>query len=267
MLVCHTINISYVIGGKVMKIQLIRHATLLLNIQNKRILVDPMLSPLGAMDAVPNVCNKNKNPLVNLPIETHKIADVDGVLITHLHRDHFDEAAAKLIPMHLPVLCQPKDKEEIESKGFFNVVPIDKSYLWEGIRIIRTGGQHGKGLIKKRMGEVSGYIIKAENEPSLYITGDTIWCSEVEKALKTYEPEITIAFAGGARFSVGGAITMTEKDIYKVCKKAPYTKVIAVHMEAWNHCVLTRMELIKYLEKHSCDGQVIIPKDGECLEY
>lgn len=250
-----------------MKIKLIRHATLLINLEDKRILVDPMLSASGILEAIPNVPNTNKNPLVDLPIDVDEAVDVDAVLLTHMHRDHFDEAAVKLIPKNIPILCQPHDKESIELKGFLNVIPIDKVYIWEGIKVNRTGGQHGTGKIKKEMGEVSGYVITAKGEPSLYISGDTIWCSEVEEALKIYKPQITIVFAGAARFSKGDAITMKEKDIYKVCKKAPYTKVIAVHMEAWNHCSLTRSKLKSYLEKHKLSRQVDVPNDGESIEY
>ena len=54
------INISQEVGGKNMKIQLIRHATHILYINNKKILIDPMLSPKGAMPAIEDVPNKKQ---------------------------------------------------------------------------------------------------------------------------------------------------------------------------------------------------------------
>jgi hypothetical protein len=33
------------------------------------------------------------------------------------------------------------------------------------------------------MGEVSGFVLQAENEPTLYIVGDSIWVEEVENAI------------------------------------------------------------------------------------
>lgn len=248
-----------------MRVQLIRHATLILNINKKRILVDPMLSLKGTIEAIPKVFNTDKNPLVELPVNLDMIVNVDAVLITHTHKDHFDEAAVQLIPKDIPIFCQPTAKEKIESKGFLNVIAIDESYKYEDISISRTGGQHGTGKIGKEMGIVSGFIITAQNEPSLYIAGDTIWCEEVQKALETYKPQITIVFAGGAKFSEGDAITMTAEDIHQLCKKAPYTKVIAVHMEAWNHCSLTRDKLKDFLEKQSLTRQVYVPNDGEIM--
>lgn len=248
-----------------MRIQLVRHATLLLKINNKTILIDPILSPAGTMDAIPNVYNTNKNPLVDLSVSVDILTNADAVLVTHTHRDHFDEAAAQLIPKHIPVFCQPVDKEKIEAKGFVKVNSIEESYIWEGIKFNRTTGQHGTGKIGKEMGLVSGFVITAHNEPSLYIAGDTIWCSEVEEALEIYKPQITVVFAGAARFSEGDSITMTAQDIYDVCRKVPNSKVIVVHMETWNHCTLTRSELKDFLQKHSLLEQVYVPDDGESI--
>lgn len=248
-----------------MRIQLIRHATLLLKINNKRIIVDPILSPAGTMDAIPNVYNANKNPLVDLHVDFESLINVDAILLTHTHRDHFDEAAAQLISKHIPVFCQPVDKEKIESKGFLEVISIEESYIWEGITFNRTQGQHGTGKIGKEMGLVSGFVITAHNEPSLYIAGDTIWCPEVEEALESYKPQITVVFAGAAKFSEGDPITMTTQDIYDVCRKVPNSKVIVVHMETWNHCTLTRSELKDFLQKHSLVEQVYVPDDGESI--
>jgi len=73
--------------------------------------------------------------------------------------------------------------------------------------------------------------------------------------------------AGGARFNIGDPITMTEEDVVKVCRKAPQAKIIAVHMEAINHCLLSRADLLKHLEQEKLSHQVFIPMDGEILEF
>ncbi|WP_406541435.1 hypothetical protein [Clostridium ljungdahlii] len=50
-------------------------------------------------------------------------------------------------------------------------------------------------------------------------------------------------------------------------QKSAKSKVIVVHMEAWNHCSLMRKELRSFLKDNSLLGQVSIPKDGEYMEY
>jgi L-ascorbate metabolism protein UlaG (beta-lactamase superfamily) len=250
-----------------MQIQLIRHATLLLTINRKRILVDPMLSSKGAMPAIPHVMNTDNNPIVDLPVDISQLLDIDAIFVTHTHHDHFDVAAATLLPKEVPVFCQPEDTAKIESYGFQYVNPIETSYTWNEIRIHRTGGKHGTGEIGEKMAPVSGFVLLAENEPSLYIVGDSIWCEEVADTLELFHPDVAVCFAGSAQFHVGDPITMNTQDIYNVCKKSPATKVIAVHMEAWNHCTLARKDLKYFLTKERLTEQVYIPEDGETMKF
>lgn len=56
---------------------------------------------------------------------------------------------------------------------------------------------------------------------------------------------------------------MNEQDIVELCRYAPAASVIAVHMEAINHCLLTREQLAGRLEQEGLLEQVRIPGDGE----
>lgn len=116
------------------------------------------------------------------------------------------------------------------------------------------------------MAPVSGFVVRAEGSPGLYVAGDTIWCDEVEQALQTHSPEVVVVNAGAARFLEGDPITMTAEDVAQVCRSAPEARVIAVHMEAINHCLLTRNELAEALDGQGLAGRVEIPADGETLE-
>lgn len=246
-----------------MKIQLLRHATLLITINGRTILVDPMLGPAGGMPPFANSRCQERNPLVELTMKIDFEQNVDGVLLTHTHSDHFDEAAIQQIPWGKPILCQPEDKEKLKKLGFSQVYPIEEKFCWEGIGITRTGGQHGTGEIALKMAPVSGYILQGEGEPSLYIAGDTVYCQEVEQVLTMSQPAVVVVNAGGARFDMGDPITMTPEQVAMVCRTKANLQVIAVHMEAINHCVVSRNELRTYLKKEGLVGQVAIPMDGE----
>ena len=250
-----------------MEVQLLRHATLLVTINEKKILVDPMLGQARVMPPIANSPNSQRNPLVELSIHLDFQQDIDGILLTHTHSDHFDEAAAEQLPPNKPILCQPEDEDKLKSLGFLRIYPISDKLCWEGIIIQRTGGQHGTGEIATRMAPVSGYVLRVEGEPSLYIAGDSIYCEEVSSALAMYQPSLIIVNAGGARFNVGDPITMTAEDVVKVCRKAPQAQIIAVHMEAINHCLESRANLRTRLQQKGLMNQVLIPKDGELLKF
>ena len=160
-----------------MKIQLIRNATMKLTYAGQTILTDPMLSPKDAYDPFAGVA---RNPTIELPFTLEQILDrVDGVLVSHGHPDHFDSVASAALPKTIPVLCQPDDEQRITEDGFRMVIPIEAKNVWNGITISRTGGQHGSGKILEHMGNVSGFVLQADGEPTVYWVGDSIWCEYV----------------------------------------------------------------------------------------
>ena len=69
--------------------------------------------------------------------------------------------------------------------------------------------------------------------------------------------------AGAAQFTSGGPITMTAQDVVNVANSAPKATVIAVHMEAINHCLLSRGALREELIGSGVASQVRVPEDGE----
>jgi L-ascorbate metabolism protein UlaG (beta-lactamase superfamily) len=250
-----------------MRLRLIRHATLLVDYGGHKLLVDPMLGDVGTQPPIENSPNPRKNPLVPLPTPASEVlGGISGVLVTHTHRDHWDAAAAELIPKQTPILGQVEDQEKFRSQGFADVIPVQEEIKWNGISLTRTTCQHGTGEIGKKMAPASGFILEAQGEPTFYIAGDTVWCREVAETLRDFQPRITVVNSGAAQFLEGDPITMTAECVISVCRSAINAQVVAVHMEATNHCLLTRADLAFQLEAARVSQQVAIPADGEWVD-
>ena len=254
--------------SKNMKIHFLRHATFFLEVDGVTLLIDPMLSAKEAMDPVGNAANAFRIPLVDLPVSeqvlNEKLESVDAVIVTHTHRDHWDVKAHEMLNKNSTLICQPSDQDALQEKGFHTLLPVHDSITFKGLTIYRTGGQHGTGDIGLKMGHVSGFVIES-NGRRLYIAGDTIWCTEVESALTKFKPDAVVVNAGAAQFLQGDPITMTAEDVLRVSEHAPQAKVIAVHMDTVNHCLLKRTDLAAALEKSNKQKAVLIPSDGALL--
>lgn len=251
-----------------MQITLLRNAALVLSYAGKTILVDPMLDPKGARPAIPNTANDLRNPLVELPENAADlIARADTLLITHLHQDHYDTTARDTLAKSLPLLCQPDDVERLRIDGFQHVTPVDNALEWEGIRITRTPAQHGTGDIARMLAPVSGFVLEAEDEPTLYLAGDTIWYEPVAETIDHSQPDVIIVNGSGARFNVGDPIVMTAEDIAHVQRHASYAQIVVDHLEAINHCGETRAHIDSRLRELDARERIHIPADGETLTF
>jgi L-ascorbate metabolism protein UlaG (beta-lactamase superfamily) len=238
-----------------MRLRLIRHATLELDYGGRRLLVDPMLDPAEARGPVANTPNDRRNPLVELPEPAGDVAArAEIVLVTHLHADHLDDTAVALLKGDRPVLCQPEDAGTLRERGFTDARPVEDTLEVDRIRVSRTGGQHGTGKIAEMLAPVSGFVLRADGEPTVYIAGDTIWCDEVRAALDEHSPDVVVVNASGARFTEGDPIVMTVEDVATVARHVLPAKVVAVHLEAINHCLEPRSAY--------ADLPVSVPADG-----
>ena len=126
-----------------MKINFIRHATFLLHVNGKQYLFDQMLGKKNAMDPVANAANTIRNPMVELPMSdddlSRMLKSIDGVIVTHTHRDHWDARAVELLSKETLILCQPSDEEKIKSQGFTNVPPVLLNFILLSSMLSDTG--------------------------------------------------------------------------------------------------------------------------------
>lgn len=247
--------------------QLVRNATLVLEYAGKKILVDPMLSPKGAIESWAGI---EKNPTVELKMPVKDIIkNIDLVIVTHTHEDHFDKIAGKTIDKSTELMIQPADKDYFQKQGFKKATVIGDNKLWNGINIYRLEGQHGSGKVLEMMGKTSGFILKAKNQPTVYIVGDAIWNDDIKSNITKFRPDYIIVNSGGALIKgfEKTPIIMNEEQTMALIHASGQAKVIAVHMDALDHCRTTRSSLRQTAAQSKvAKDKLIIPEDTEVIE-
>ncbi|WMC11662.1 MBL fold metallo-hydrolase [Oceanimonas pelagia] len=259
------------------QLQLIRNATVKISYADTTFLIDPMLAKKGAYPGFEDTYRSHlRNPLVELPMPAEAVFDdVDAIIVTHTHLDHWDDAAQALLPKDTPLFAQHEaDAKLIRSQGFKDVRVLGDSAEFGGVTLSRTGGQHGtdemfaNSMLAGFLGEAMGVVFEAPEHETLYLVGDTIWRNEVGQALAEYHPEVVVANAGYARLNdYDGAIIMGKEDVVRLAEQAPGATVVAVHMDAINHMGQTRDELSNYVREKGLEERVEIPADGDTLSF
>lgn len=255
-----------------MLIHQIRNATLIITYKDKKFLIDPWLMPKDYMPGFEMAVNVNvRQPRVELPLSVEKIVDVDAVILTHFHPDHWDEFAIKAIDKKIPFFVQSEvDQKQIQSLGFSDVRVVSVSGTeFDGITLYKTFGQHGKREIIKPLCEqvnmaydAMGVVFKAKSEKTLYVAGDTIWCEEVVEAIDKFAPDVVVVNACGATLLNGERIIMNDEDVKTLTEYAPKAVIIASHMDTVSHLTVTRNDIRKMKLNN-----VLVPEDNEIMEF
>lgn len=249
-----------------MIIHQVRNATLVLELGPYRWLVDPMLAPRATLPGFRLAALlRKRNPLVELPASADALlATVNGALVTHEHPDHFDAAGRAFVKARsLPVYTHRVDLDHLRSKGFDARL---LSELGGDTRVEVVRSRHGRGPIGWLLGPVCGYFIAHPDEPTVYLTGDSILTDAVLDAAERLRPDVIVAPAGAANFGVGADILFSVDELVTLARRTSATLVLN-HLEALDHCPTTRASLRARMEREGLLDRVRIPADGESLRF
>ena len=263
-----------------MKIHHLRNATFVIEAGEFFILIDPMLGKKGSLPPFSRIRFKSlTNPLLDLPSNADSILDkVTHCIITHSqklgikalqHSDHLDSKGEEFLRLkNTPIATFARDAKALKRYELNVQTELEywKPQSFLGGEIIAIPAQHGHSWVHKLMANGAGYVLRLPNEPSLYISGDTVYIPAVERALKELRPDIAVMASGTATLDISKPILMSMDELIQFVRTAP-GKVVANHLEALNHCPTTRKQLKQELERNGLLSKVYIPNDGDVLTF
>ncbi|MCQ2744155.1 MAG: MBL fold metallo-hydrolase [bacterium] len=250
-----------------MKLHQIRNATLILEYNGKRILIDPMFAPKEEYPPI----TKKAWPFFDLPMSPKDIIkNIDAVIITHLHIDHFDKFAQDILPKGIKIFVQDLfDKNALEKEHFNNIEIITSEGVdFEEIKLFKTDCIHGiKAVVEPfflangMRWEAMGVVFKSDNEPVLYLAGDTIWYDGVKEAIDIHKPKYIILNTSGAEVGMSEKIIMNTEDIKELHNYYAEGILIGSHMDNVGHAAISRADI----RQSEVNEYIYLPADGELM--
>lgn len=256
-----------------MRLHQIRNATMIIEYSGLRFLIDPMFAPNGVNGGVYSV--GESLPLHDLPINRKDLVkNIDAVIITHLHTDHFDKYAQEVLPKSTKIFVQDIfDKNALEKEHFDNIEILKpEETKFEGINLYKTECMHGIRPLVEHLflasgmrWEAMGVVIKGGNdgvdEPTLYLAGDTLWFDGVKNAIDIHKPDYIIVNASCSQTPQGEPLNMGIEDIKELHEYYPQGKLIASHLDCVSNSTLSRADL----RTSEVKDYIYTPADGELI--
>jgi L-ascorbate metabolism protein UlaG (beta-lactamase superfamily) len=136
------------------------HATVRIELDGTRLLTDPVLR------------NRTVHLRRHTPVDPAAVADVDAVLVSHLHYDHFDRASLRRLGRDVTVVV-PRGARRLV-RGFRDVreAAVGDELQVGGVRIRATHAAHPGGVRPTVWSAPAlGYLVSGSR--TVYFAGDT----------------------------------------------------------------------------------------------
>jgi L-ascorbate metabolism protein UlaG (beta-lactamase superfamily) len=223
------------------------HSTFLLRTPGgKRVLFDPWLT---------------SNP--SCPEALRKLPKTDLILVSHGHFDHIEDLISVARDSGAPVVGIFELCDWLDRKGIQHVSPMNKGGSQEvaGLRVTMTDARHSSGFFDNGqmvyMGEAAGYIVRLEDERTIYYAGDTCLFGDMRLIGEMYKPDI-------AFLPIGDRFTMDPVAAARACEWLGVRLVVPMHWGTFPLLTGTPTELKRLVKPLGVDVLELTP--GETAE-
>lgn len=213
--------------------------TAVLDIGGLRLLTDPTFSPAGAYESAPGrPLTKTEGPA----IDADAVGRVDAVLLSHdQHADNLDPAGRETVASAPLTLTTVEAAERLggTAQGLASWQRSQLSLPDGGsLEVTAVPALHGPAGCEPLTGEVTGFVLRGQGLPTIYISGDNASLDVVrEIASRIGKAELALLFAGAARTPLfdGAPLTLIGGDAAEAARVLAARWVVPLHVRGWEH--------------------------------
>jgi L-ascorbate metabolism protein UlaG (beta-lactamase superfamily) len=250
------------------------NATVLLELGPFTVLTDPNF--LHAGQRVHLGYGLTSKRLREPAMQPEDLPDLDAVVLSHLHGDHWDRVATRRLDRDLPVITTPHAARRLQGlRGFHRATGLR---TWQQHELLRDGmvlrvtalpGMHAPGLLGKALPPVMGSMVElgdagGEVVRRVYLTGDTLMFPGLQEIARRY-PEIPVAVVhlGGTRLPGGKMVTMDGKQGTELVQLLRPGVVHPVHTDDYDVFTSPPEDFVTEMAANELAGHVRMLTRGE----
>ncbi len=239
------------------KVTFIGHSTLLIEAAGKKILTDPWFH-----EPVYGGIYHRRPP--GIPLEN--LADVDMILISHGHKDHYDEKALERLNDNALIIL-PDDKL-VKRAGELGFSRAEKLEPWQkktegGLTVTAVPAKHPTYQV--------GYVITGEGK-TYYFAGDTRNVPEISAMAEQFKIDVALLPIAGLKMLFFIRAVMRPEDAAGAAKALDVKVLIPIHYDMNIKSTAKLMisqtansldKLREAMKKEGCSAELVVLNEGE----
>jgi L-ascorbate metabolism protein UlaG (beta-lactamase superfamily) len=230
-----------------------------------RLLTDPTFDGPGEYPIGSRKLVKTAGPA----LAVGEVGAVDAVLLSHdQHPDNLD-SAGRAYALDAPLVLSTASAHERLGTPVRALANWEAYDLDRGVKVTGVPAQHGPDGSEHLVGEVTGFVLEGEGQPTVYVSGDNASLDVVRQVADRFGPvDVAVLFAGGARTPlVGDAyLTLPSDGAAEAAQILGAHHVIPLHFEHWAHFTQGPDTLAPAFARAGLADRLHLLKPGEQIE-
>jgi L-ascorbate metabolism protein UlaG (beta-lactamase superfamily) len=208
-------------------------------------------------------------------MDVEDLPQLDAVVLSHLHGDHWDRVAEAGLSRDVPVLTTGSAARTLAKRGFAaeGMRPWQTAELAkDDVRVTVTAlpGRHGPGLLDRLLPDVIGslvdYHVAGRRLLRLYISGDTLFTDELgEIAVRCPDIDVAIVHLGGTKLLGLAMVTMDGVQGRSLMELLKPAEAVPIHHDDYTVFTSPASHFVEEMEVSGLPTQVRTIGRGETV--
>jgi L-ascorbate metabolism protein UlaG (beta-lactamase superfamily) len=199
------------------------------------------------------------------PEELKQVGELDTMLITHGHFDHFEDAIPVARETGALAVANFEIFAYLQSQGIENAMPMQKGGTSQvgGVKVTATHAYHSSSIQTEEGsviygGEPMSYIVEFESGFKLYHAGDTAIFGDMRLIGELYRPDLAL-------LPIGNQVVMSPFEAAHAARLLGVGHVVPIHYGTFPFVPGTAEEFQEHVSAISPNTTVHVMQPGEEL--